>query len=165
MLNDSIGRSQSEEHLEFFPEFFLRTILQKRRLTFKERKLQSEHQKISLYMWLGHSLGHEMWRWVTRPIDPSQTNIWNCFQNFSTYHYLDRFPEKRYFFEVLWPLFLSSTSSFFVDSSQLNEFIFFASLRLHCFGSVMTTWPCRRRFDRKQFAPSGDQNNLVFIVV
>jgi len=35
-----------------------------------------------------------MRRWVTRPIGPSQTNIWNFFQNFSTYHYLSRFPEN-----------------------------------------------------------------------
>ena len=55
--------------------------------------------------------------------------------------------------EVVWGLFFSSTSSFFVDSSQRNEFIFCASLRLHCFGSVMTTWPCRWRFDRKQVCP------------
>jgi len=31
-LTDSTDRSQAEEHLEFVPEFLLRTILQKRRL-------------------------------------------------------------------------------------------------------------------------------------
>jgi len=35
-LNDSIDRLQSEEHLEFFTEFFLHTILQKRPLSAKK---------------------------------------------------------------------------------------------------------------------------------